>query len=43
MNKLKEKLISEGIRYIAIEGNIGSGKTTLSRLIAEEAGADLFL
>jgi len=43
MNKLKEKLISEGIKYIAIEGNIGSGKTTLSRLIAEETEADLFL
>lgn len=43
MNDLKEKLVSCGIRYIAIEGNVGSGKTTMARLIAEEAGARLFL
>jgi deoxyguanosine kinase len=27
---------------IAVEGNIGAGKTTLARLIAEEAGAAIF-
>jgi deoxyadenosine/deoxycytidine kinase len=30
-------------RYIAVEGNIGAGKTTLSRLIAEKYGASLIL
>ncbi|MCM1532103.1 MAG: 2-amino-4-hydroxy-6-hydroxymethyldihydropteridine diphosphokinase [Bacteroides sp.] len=29
----------EGIRFIAIEGNIGAGKTTLSRLISKQFGA----
>ena len=29
--------------FIAIEGNIGSGKTTLSKMIAEEFGAKLIL
>ncbi len=43
MEDLKKKLISNGIGYIAIEGNIGSGKTTLSRIISEETGARLFL
>ncbi|UCF06723.1 MAG: deoxynucleoside kinase [bacterium] len=43
MENLKKTFISNGIRYIAIEGNIGAGKTTLSRLIAESAGAKLFL
>ncbi len=43
MKNFKEKLVSSGIRYIAIEGSIGAGKTTLARLIAEEAGARLFL
>lgn len=43
MKDFKERLVSEGVKYIAIEGNIASGKTTLSRLIAEETGARLFL
>ena len=43
MKDFKKRLVSEGVKYIAIEGNIGSGKTTLSRLIAEETGARLFL
>lgn len=43
MKNFKERLVSEGVKYIAIEGNIASGKTTLSRLIAEETGARLFL
>ena len=30
-------------RYIAIEGNIGAGKTSLSTLMAEELGAQLIL
>jgi len=42
MKDLKNRLISNGTRYIAVEGNIGAGKTTLARLIAEEAGARLF-
>ncbi len=42
MKDLKNRLLANGIRYIAIEGNIGAGKTTLARLIAEEAGAKLF-
>jgi deoxyguanosine kinase len=42
MKDLKEKLVSNGIRYIAVEGNIGAGKTTLARLIAEESHASLF-
>ncbi len=43
MIDLKERLISNGVRYLAIEGNIGAGKTTLARLIAEECNAQLFL
>jgi len=31
-----------GIRYIAVEGNIGAGKTTLARLIADDSGAAVF-
>ncbi len=42
MKDLKNRLLANGIRYIAIEGNIGAGKTTLARLIAEESGAKLF-
>lgn len=34
--------MANGVRYVAIEGNIGAGKTTLARLVAEEAGAALF-
>jgi deoxyguanosine kinase len=43
MKDLKARFISNGIRYIAVEGNIGAGKTTLARLIAGAAGAALFL
>jgi deoxyguanosine kinase len=42
MKDLKNRLLANGIRYIAIEGNIGAGKTTLAKLIAEESGARLF-
>lgn len=30
-------------RYIAIEGNIGAGKTTLARMLAQDIGSDLIL
>jgi len=43
MDGFRERLLSNNIRYIAVEGNIGAGKTTLARLIAMEAGARLFL
>lgn len=43
MRELKDKLAANGIRYIAIEGNIGAGKTTLARLLSEAAEASLFL
>lgn len=43
MKNLKADLLSNDIRYIAVEGNIGAGKTTLSRLISEAAGATLYL
>lgn len=42
MNDLRKKLAANGVRYIAVEGNIGAGKTTLARLLAEEAGGSLF-
>ena len=35
--------ISEKYNYIAIEGNIGAGKTTLSRMIAEDFNAKIIL
>lgn len=43
MEELKEKLLSNGIRYIAVEGNVGAGKTTLARLVTEISDARLFL
>ncbi len=43
MKDLKAKLAANGVRFIAVEGNIGAGKTTLARLIAEESSAALFL
>ncbi len=42
MKDLRSRLTANGVRYIAVEGNIGAGKTTLARLIAEEAGASIF-
>ncbi|HEY5133756.1 MAG TPA: deoxynucleoside kinase [Candidatus Krumholzibacteriaceae bacterium] len=42
MKDLRNRLLANGVRYIAIEGNIGAGKTTLARLIAGEAGAAVF-
>ncbi|SNR81268.1 2-amino-4-hydroxy-6-hydroxymethyldihydropteridine diphosphokinase [Lutibacter flavus] len=35
--------ISEKYNYIAIEGNIGAGKTTLSKMIAEDFNAKIIL
>jgi deoxyguanosine kinase len=43
MKDLRAKLAANGIRFIAVEGNVGAGKTTLARLIAEESLAALFL
>jgi deoxyadenosine/deoxycytidine kinase len=43
MEDLSSRLDGSGIRYIAVEGNIGAGKTTVSRLLAGETGARLFL
>lgn len=43
MEDFRDRLSSSGIKYIAVEGNIGAGKTTLARLIAEETGGRLFL
>ncbi|MDD4856646.1 MAG: deoxynucleoside kinase [Candidatus Krumholzibacteria bacterium] len=42
MKDFRNRLMANGVRYVAIEGNIGAGKTTLARLVAEEAGAALF-
>ena len=42
MKDLRNRLLANGVRYIAIEGNIGAGKTTLSKLIAGEAGGAIF-
>ncbi|WP_299055223.1 2-amino-4-hydroxy-6-hydroxymethyldihydropteridine diphosphokinase [uncultured Polaribacter sp.] len=48
IEKIKNKLerpisISEKYNYIAIEGNIGAGKTTLAKMISEEYNAKLVL
>jgi len=43
MEALKNTLLASGIKYIAVEGNIGAGKTTLTRLISETTEARLFL
>lgn len=43
MEARKSTLLANGIRYIAVEGNIGAGKTTLTRLISEATEARLFL
>ncbi len=43
MMDLRDRLASNGIKYIAIEGNIGAGKTTLARLLSERVEASLFL
>ncbi len=43
MKDLRDRLASNGIKYIAIEGNIGAGKTTLARLLSERVEASLFL
>ncbi len=37
------KLLSVNLNYIVIEGNIGAGKTTLSKMIAKEFNAKLIL
>ena len=42
MKDLKNRLASNGIRYIAVEGNIGAGKTTLAKLIADDSDAAVF-
>ena len=42
MKDLKNRLVSNGIRYIAVEGNIGAGKATLAKLIADDSGAAVF-
>jgi 2-amino-4-hydroxy-6-hydroxymethyldihydropteridine diphosphokinase len=42
--RLKKPIsISEKYNYIAIEGNIGAGKTTLSRMIADDFNAKIIL
>lgn len=38
-----ENKISFPYRFIAIEGNIGTGKTTLCKLLQKESGAELIL
>jgi deoxyadenosine/deoxycytidine kinase len=43
MDDLKDALQASGIRYVAIEGNVGAGKTTLARLLVEATEARLFL
>ncbi len=43
MEDLRDRLASNGLKYIAIEGNIGAGKTTLARLLSERVEASLFL
>jgi deoxyguanosine kinase len=43
MVEFKDKLTANAIKYIAIEGNVGAGKTTLARLLSESADASLFL
>ena len=43
MEDLSSRLNGSGIRYIAVEGNIGAGKTTVARLLAEATGSRLFL
>ncbi|HER43314.1 MAG TPA: hypothetical protein ENO08_02495, partial [Candidatus Eisenbacteria bacterium] len=43
MDGFRDTLLAGDIRHIAIEGNIGAGKTTLARLVAEASGARLFL
>jgi len=42
MKDLKNRLASNGIRYIAVEGSIGAGKTTLAKLIADDSDAAVF-
>ena len=43
MKDLRDRLLANGMKYIAIEGNIGAGKTTLARLLSEAVEASLFL
>ena len=43
MTELRDRLATNGIKYIALEGNIGAGKTTLARLLSERVEASLFL
>jgi deoxyguanosine kinase len=43
MENYRDLLSANGIRYIAVEGNIGAGKTTLARLISEATEGRLFL
>ena len=43
MEDLRDRLAESGIKYVAIEGNIGAGKTTLARLLSESVEASLFL
>lgn len=42
MNHYSEKTVAE-LRYIAIEGVIGAGKTSLARMLSEKLNADLIL
>ena len=43
LNLIKPICLSDKYNYIAIEGNIGAGKTTLSNLIAEDFNAKIIL